>query len=70
MTTIIGNRGQLWTSTLSPHLLGPHLDIPEVRLSIHAPDPLPPWHDCLGISGEERLVFASYASYESLCLNR
>ena len=25
-TTIVGNRGQLWTSTLSPHLLSPHLD--------------------------------------------
>ena len=29
MTTIVGNRGQLWTSTLSPHLLSPHLDFPE-----------------------------------------
>ena len=28
-TTIVGNRGQLWTSTLSPHLLSPHLDFPE-----------------------------------------
>ena len=28
MTTIVGNRGQLWTSTLSPHLLSPHLDFP------------------------------------------
>ena len=27
MTTIVGNRGQLWTSTLSPHLLSPHLDV-------------------------------------------
>ena len=26
MTTIVGNRGQLWTSTLSPHVLSPHLD--------------------------------------------
>ena len=26
MTTIVGNRGQLWTSTLSPHLESPHLD--------------------------------------------
>ena len=25
MTTIVGNRGQLWTSTLSPHLESPHL---------------------------------------------
>ena len=25
MTTILGNRGQLWTSTLSPILLSPHL---------------------------------------------
>ena len=31
MTTIVGNRGQLWTSTLRPHLLSPHLDFPEVR---------------------------------------
>ena len=31
MTTIVGNRGQLWTSTLSPHLLSPHLDFPEIR---------------------------------------
>ena len=29
MTTIVGNCGQLWTSTLSPHLLSPHLDIPD-----------------------------------------
>ena len=29
MTTIVGNRGQLWTSTLSPHLLSPHLGFPE-----------------------------------------
>ena len=27
-TTIVGNRGQLWASTLSPHLLSPHLDFP------------------------------------------
>ena len=26
MTTIVGNRGQLWTSTLSPQLLSPRLD--------------------------------------------
>ena len=25
MTTLVGNRGQLWTSTLSTHLLSPHL---------------------------------------------
>ena len=30
MTTIVGNRGQLWTSALSPHLLSPHLDFPEI----------------------------------------
>ena len=29
MTTIVGNRVQLWTSTLSPHLLSPHLDFPK-----------------------------------------
>ena len=29
MTTILGNRGQLWTSTLRPHLLTPHLDFTE-----------------------------------------
>ena len=29
MRTIVGNRGQLWTSTLSPHLLSPHSDSPE-----------------------------------------
>ena len=28
---IIGNRGQLWTSALSPHLLSPHLDFPKLR---------------------------------------
>ena len=33
MTTIVGNRGQLRTSTLSPHLLSPHLDFPEVLQS-------------------------------------
>ena len=32
MATIAGNRGQLWTSTLSPHLLSPHLDLGEVFL--------------------------------------
>ena len=26
---IVGNRGQLWTSALSPHLLSPHLDFPD-----------------------------------------
>ena len=31
MTTIVGNSGQLLTSTLSPHLLSPHLDFPEYR---------------------------------------
>ena len=31
MTTVVGNRGQLWTSTLSPHLLSPHLDFPESK---------------------------------------
>ena len=29
VTTIVGNRGQLWTSTLSPHLKSPHLDFPD-----------------------------------------
>ena len=29
MTTIVGNRGQFWTSALSPHLLNPHLDFPD-----------------------------------------
>ena len=29
MTTIIGNRGQLWTRSLRPHLLSPHLDLPD-----------------------------------------
>ena len=29
MTIIVGNRGQLWTSTLSPHLRSPHLDFPD-----------------------------------------
>ena len=32
MRTIVGNRGQLWTSTLSPHLLSPHLDFPDENL--------------------------------------
>ena len=31
MTPIVGNRGQVWTSTLSPHLLSPHLDFPNLR---------------------------------------
>ena len=30
MMTIVGNRGQLWTSALSPHLESPHLDFPDV----------------------------------------
>ena len=29
MTTIVGNRGQLRTGALSPHLLSPHLDFPK-----------------------------------------
>ena len=29
MPTIVDNRGQLWTSTLSPRLLSPHLDFPD-----------------------------------------
>ena len=29
MPTIVGNHGQSWTSTLSPHLLSPHLDFPQ-----------------------------------------
>ena len=29
MTTIVGNRGQLWTSALSPHWQSPHLDFPD-----------------------------------------
>ena len=29
MTTIVCNRGQLWTSILSHHLLSPHLDFPD-----------------------------------------
>ena len=27
MTTSVGNRGQLWTRSLSPHLLSPHSDL-------------------------------------------
>ena len=37
MTTIAGNRGQLWASTLSPHLLSPietSLIILEVAVNI------------------------------------
>ena len=29
MKTILGNRGQLWTSSLSPHLQSPYLDFAE-----------------------------------------
>ena len=29
ITTIAGNRAQLWTSTLSPHLLSPHFGFPD-----------------------------------------
>ena len=37
MTTIVvGNRGQLWTSNFSPHLLSPHLDFPEMVWSFVA----------------------------------
>ena len=31
MTTIVGNHGQVWTSTLSPHLLSPHLDLSQTN---------------------------------------
>ena len=34
MTTIVGNRGQLWRSTLSPHLESPHLDFPDYYIHI------------------------------------
>ena len=37
-TTIVGNRGQLWTSTLSPHLLSPYLDFPK---HCHEKAPIP-----------------------------
>ena len=30
MTTIVGNRGQLWTSALSPHSLSRLLDFPKL----------------------------------------
>ena len=30
MTTIVGNRRQLWTSTGSPHLLSPYSDVPDI----------------------------------------
>ena len=33
MTTIVDNRGQLRTSTLSPDLLSPHLDFPDLSVS-------------------------------------
>ena len=32
MTTTVGNRGELWTSPLSPHFLSPHLDFPNLPL--------------------------------------
>ena len=34
MTTIVRNRRQLWTSTLSPHLLSPHLDFPDLETRV------------------------------------
>ena len=34
MTTTGGNRGQLWTSTLSPHLLSPRLDFPKISRTL------------------------------------
>ena len=36
--TIVGNRGQLWTCTLSPHMLSPHLDFPFQKESGAPPD--------------------------------
>ena len=41
MTTIVGNRGQLWTSALSPHLLSPHLDFPD-KIRQNQRDPIGP----------------------------
>ena len=38
MTTILGNRGQLWTSTLSPHLQSPHLDFPDFTICLGVRD--------------------------------
>ena len=32
MATIVGNPGQLWTSTLTAHLINPHLDFPDFVL--------------------------------------
>ena len=32
MTTLVGNRGQLWTSTLSPHLLRPYFNFRDLSL--------------------------------------
>ena len=45
MTTIVGNRGQLWTSALRPHLLSPHLDFPHKlrRFSAYPPFPHFSW---------------------------
>ena len=34
-TTFVGNRGQLWTSTLSPHLLSPHLDFQDQKKHLY-----------------------------------
>ena len=65
MTTIVGNHGQLWTSTLSPHLLSPHLDFPKFCGSEKNPAKFPPnfpqirksQEGCGGLRGEHPGAF-------------
>ena len=52
MTTIVGNRGQLWTSALSPHLESPHLDFPECqRIAQFLVHSGMSWYSGLGLPG-------------------
>ena len=51
MTTIVGNRGQLWTSSLSPHLLSPHFDFPDIVGNVFVPSGMPKVvpQNCVGL---------------------
>ena len=53
MMTIVGNRGQLWTSALSPHLQSPHFRLSR-GLSVH--DLVFSRVFCSGIVSLKRLV--------------
>ena len=64
MTTSLGNRGQLWTSTIGPHLQSPHLDFPDFtsgpmkwRTLLQHPSFRRTQEGCGGLGGENPAAF-------------